>query len=316
MYPRDYFDTYWRPDLLDEVFVAMPFSDEFDAIWQSVIRPAIEDDQARNLLAHRVDATVLAGSVITEIVEGVARGRLVLADICITTESKWAGQRNGNVMYEVGLAHALRQATEVLLIRSDREPLSFDVSGIKTYDYDRSNLPVARQRLALLIKDHLEQIEQFKSLRVQIAIRSLDGECLKLLKNYVGVPTSRTLYPNSRHRLRVSFHSRWRRPNYWSWVSRTVTTITPPHSTRTIGLILGTLYCRNWVSPEGQPKRMHSDHRWLGSSQWWLNFRRRVIRDVSPPLCHLLIRFVTRPEKPPYLDTGTGKRGLPQPCGR
>ena len=184
MYPRDFFDTYWRPDLVDEVFIAMPFSDEFDPIWQSVIRPAVEKDQSKTLSAHRVDATVLAGSVITAILEGVARGRLILADISITTEGKWAGQRNGNVMYEVGLAHAVRQATEVVLIRSDHEPISFDVSGIKIHHYGKDDLPSARKSLGSLINDHLNQIEQFKSLKVQLAIRKLDGDCLKLLNTH------------------------------------------------------------------------------------------------------------------------------------
>lgn len=181
MYPREYFDTYWRPDLRDEVFVAMPFSDDFEPVWKSVICPAIEEDQPRNLAAHRVDATVLAGSVITEIMEGIARARLVLADISITPDGKWAGQRNGNVMYEVGLAHALRQATEVILIRSDRQPISFDVSGIKIYDYENDDLPDARSRLASLISDHLAQIEHFKSLKVEFAVASLDSGCLELM---------------------------------------------------------------------------------------------------------------------------------------
>jgi hypothetical protein len=39
MYPRQYFDTYWRPGLSEEVFVAMPFSEEFAEVWQSAIRP-------------------------------------------------------------------------------------------------------------------------------------------------------------------------------------------------------------------------------------------------------------------------------------
>jgi len=181
MYPREYFDTYWRPGLLDEVFVAMPFSEEFTPIWESVIRPAIDDDQTHTLSAHRVDATVLAGSVITEVFEGIARGRLVVADISISTEGNWAGQRNGNVMYEVGLAHALRQATEVILIRWDNEPISFDVSGIKIYDYDKTDLPGARERIGGLIRDHLVQIDRSKALKVDLAIMSLDGGCLKLL---------------------------------------------------------------------------------------------------------------------------------------
>ena len=66
----------------------------------------------------RVNATILFGSIITDILDGIAHSKLVLADISVATTGKWAGQRNGNVMYEVGLAHAVRQSTEVLLIRS------------------------------------------------------------------------------------------------------------------------------------------------------------------------------------------------------
>ena len=48
MYPREYFDTYWRGDLKNEVFVIMSFADEFKEVWESAIRPAIEDDTDEN----------------------------------------------------------------------------------------------------------------------------------------------------------------------------------------------------------------------------------------------------------------------------
>src|SRR3972149_11872807 len=108
MYPREYFDTYWRSEIRNEVFVAMPFHDEFTPIWTKAIKPAIENDNTLNLKARRVDVSTLSGSIVVEIMDYIAHARVVLADISISESGKWKGQRNGNVLYEVGLTHALR----------------------------------------------------------------------------------------------------------------------------------------------------------------------------------------------------------------
>ena len=47
MYPREYFDTYWRGDLKNEVFVIMSFAPEFQPAWEDAIKPAIEVDTGR-----------------------------------------------------------------------------------------------------------------------------------------------------------------------------------------------------------------------------------------------------------------------------
>ena len=79
MYPQQFFDTFWRPELLDQVFVAMPFHDEFTPVWDVAIQPAIDHDVAGPLRARRVDATTLSGSVITDILNGIAHSRLDIA---------------------------------------------------------------------------------------------------------------------------------------------------------------------------------------------------------------------------------------------
>jgi hypothetical protein len=76
MYPREYFDTYWRPTLKNEIFVIMSFAPEFEQVWTHAIRPAIEQDTPGQPFAHGVDATTLAGSIITEILDGVAHAKL------------------------------------------------------------------------------------------------------------------------------------------------------------------------------------------------------------------------------------------------
>lgn len=184
MYPRDFFDTYWRTDLRDEVFVAMPFHEEFKLVWTAAVRPAIEVDSGTGLQAHRVDASILSGSIVTDILDGIAHSRVVLADISVASEGRWRGQRNGNVMYELGLAHAIRQSTEILLIRSDNEPVNFDIAQINIHHYPKHDLDGTRAQLSQLIADVLGQIEQEKSLKVQKAMDHLDADAIRYLIEY------------------------------------------------------------------------------------------------------------------------------------
>lgn len=184
MFPREFFDTYWRTDLRDEVFVAMPFHKEFDSIWQHAIKPAIETGRDKNLRPKRVDVTTLSGSVIIEILDGIAHSRLILADISIAREGKWVGQRNGNVMYEVGLAHAIRQAPEIVLVRSDEGSINFDLAQISIHSYDRNDLAVANSLFSTLITDALRQVQLEKSLKVARAIDLLDSDSMYYLSNF------------------------------------------------------------------------------------------------------------------------------------
>jgi hypothetical protein len=183
MYPRDFLDSYWRPAIRDSVFVAMPFHAEFEPVWTEAIRPAIEQATVPALVAERVDATVLSGSIITKILDGIAHARLVFADISVMHEGRWKGQRNGNVMYEVGLAHACRHATEVLLVRSDAEEVNFDVAGIRIHAYDRTDLPGARERFLRLVEDALLEVDQSMAIQVQRAVDSLDEHALAYMRS-------------------------------------------------------------------------------------------------------------------------------------
>lgn len=146
MFPREFFDTYWRSELRDEVFVAMSFHDEFTPVWETAIGPAIQQGSDGLLRARRVDTTILSGSVITNILDGIAHSRLVLADVSVASEGIWKGQRNGNVMYEVGLAHAVRQPSEILLVRADDQPINFDLAQINITSISARTLSSLRFR--------------------------------------------------------------------------------------------------------------------------------------------------------------------------
>jgi len=75
-----------------------------------------------NLEPLRVDVSKTGDSVLTDIIDGIAHCEMILADVsAIGYDSKTGDPyRNGNVMYEVGLAVAARQPSEVLLIQDDK----------------------------------------------------------------------------------------------------------------------------------------------------------------------------------------------------
>ena len=181
MYPREYFDTFWRGDIKNEVFVIMPFTEEFTPVWEYAIKPAIEEDTQENPIARRVDTTTITGNIAFEILEGIAHAKIVFADISVCTSEKWKGQRNGNVMYEVGLAHALRQKEEIIMVRKDDEEINFDIVQIRVQRYDPSDLHKTRKEFSTFIKNSINTIDNLKSLKVEQAVRSLTANCPRLM---------------------------------------------------------------------------------------------------------------------------------------
>jgi hypothetical protein len=86
-------------------------------------------------------------------------------------------------MYALGLAHALRPATELVVVRSDTEQINFDIAGIKIPAYDRNDLAAARVKFGQLLNDRLADLDQTRHLKTTEAVESLDGDCLTLLAN-------------------------------------------------------------------------------------------------------------------------------------
>jgi hypothetical protein len=131
MYPNTYLSLFPPFPRNDKVFVAMSFDEKFRARWDKVICPAVSRIERRGnrLEAFRVDARKISDSILTEILSGISTARLVLADVSTIKKVENKPIRNGNVMYEVGIAHAARLPEEVLLFRSDNDPLLFDMAN-------------------------------------------------------------------------------------------------------------------------------------------------------------------------------------------
>ena len=132
---------------------------------------------------------------LTKVLNGVTEARLILCDI--SSVAKVAGNpfRNGNVMYEVGIAHACRLPEEVLLFRSDRDDLLFDVTNIRVNQYDPDGHPDdARARVVQAVQGALNEIDLTKNRAVGKAAEGIDYFSFRLLvqaSQAIGLPHPR-----------------------------------------------------------------------------------------------------------------------------
>jgi hypothetical protein len=107
----------------DTCFVMMPFAEPLGGYYASVYQPAIEKAK---LKAIRADAEIFGtGKIIDQIWTGIRTARVLVAELT---------GRNANVLYELGLAHALRKP--VVLISANEDDVPFDVRHVRVIYYD------------------------------------------------------------------------------------------------------------------------------------------------------------------------------------
>lgn len=186
MHPNAFLSTFWRMEVKCQVFVAMSFAPQYQPRYDKVITPAIEAIHINNipLKSYRVDISKSGDSILTDIMEGIAHSQMVLADVSTIGKDSVSSMpyRNGNVMYEVGLALACRQPQDVLLIRDDKDKFLFDVSTIPHMHIDFTNVEAARQKLQSELRDRLREQTYINDTRIRMVVASLSTQEVKELK--------------------------------------------------------------------------------------------------------------------------------------
>ncbi len=108
-----------------KVFIVMQFSDEYNTLYNDVIKPVTE---SYDLECIRADEFYTSSPIIKDIVDSIRESYIIIAEIT---------PDNPNVFYEIGYAHAINKPT-ILLCDKKREKLPFDVSGFRTLFYENS----------------------------------------------------------------------------------------------------------------------------------------------------------------------------------
>jgi len=196
MHPQNYFSLFPPFPRNNDVFVAMSFDERFNSRWENVIKPAFEEPINGVLLnPYRVNMRIISDSILIDILEGIRSSRLILGDITTIGEIGGIAVCNNNVMYEIGIAQAIRLPEEVVLFSSDKyegdKKIPFDLSQIRVNDYDPDgrvndydpdgNSEKASEHLREIIIECLSKIDQNKSLFVKHAAESLDFDCESVL---------------------------------------------------------------------------------------------------------------------------------------
>jgi hypothetical protein len=107
----------------DTCFVMMPFAAPLGEYYGHVYEPAIKK---AGLIPIRADNDIFGtGKIIDQIWNGISSAKVLIAELT---------QRNPNVYYELGIAHALKKP--VVLVCSNEEDVPFDLKHIRVIYYD------------------------------------------------------------------------------------------------------------------------------------------------------------------------------------
>ncbi len=110
----------------DTCFVMMPFALPLGGYYASIYEPAIKK---AGITPIRADADMFGtGKIIDQIWSGINNARVLVAELT---------GRNPNVLYELGLAHALKKP--VVLISSNEADVPFDVRHVRVIYYEMTD---------------------------------------------------------------------------------------------------------------------------------------------------------------------------------
>lgn len=123
------------------LFVAMPFRPQYEAVYDIIVRAA----DLNNVIVRRVDKEDFAGSIISHIVNAIEEADIVVAVL---------SEENGNVYYEVGLAHS--QSKPVIILTSDPSTLKFDLRDHRAIVYNSHRPQETVEALAKTISKVLD----------------------------------------------------------------------------------------------------------------------------------------------------------------
>ncbi|QJW89106.1 hypothetical protein HNV11_06735 [Spirosoma taeanense] len=106
-------------------FVIMPFGGWFDKYYLEIYIPAIE---AAGFDAKRADDLYRPGNIVNDIWAYTKEATVLLADLT---------NKNPNVFYELGLAHAITKPA--ILITASMEDVPFDLRSLRVIEYDKNS---------------------------------------------------------------------------------------------------------------------------------------------------------------------------------
>ena len=127
----------------DICFTIMPFGGWMDDYYETIFCPAIE---SAKLIPKRADDLYRPSTIVHDIWEYTKQAKVVLANLT---------GKNPNVLYELGLAHAI--AKPAILVTETLEDVPFDLRALRIIEYDK-NSPEWGKLLQQNIEEAIKEI--------------------------------------------------------------------------------------------------------------------------------------------------------------
>ena len=142
--PRFFSVDPWPLPVLDHIAVMMPFAEKFNPVYET-IKEACNDLRIRAL---RVDEIYGSKKIIDDVFSAIKQSQIVISDLT---------ERNPNVLYETGLAHALN--CDVVLLVQNKQDIPFDLAQFRYIHYLPNDEGFSKLKTDLInnIKATLEQ---------------------------------------------------------------------------------------------------------------------------------------------------------------
>ena len=118
--PRFFSVPQWPLPVRGHIAVMMPFRSEFDPVYEAIKQVCGSLD----IETLRVDAIYTSRTIMDDVFATIAQSRLVICDLT---------DRNANVLYETGLAHALNR--DVIMITRNLNDIPFDLRQRRVISY-------------------------------------------------------------------------------------------------------------------------------------------------------------------------------------
>jgi hypothetical protein len=167
----------------------MPFAPELKPVFETIW--AVIETEPWNFVCRPADAFFAGGHILADILQGIREAEIVIADL---------SDRNPNVFYELGIAHMVKNAGEVLLLTQSMASIPFDLQGFRCIQYNSSEEGTRKLKedLARALKEITSPVYRFvikPRASIEFSHRLLgDGNCLydfTVFADFLGVDAAK-----------------------------------------------------------------------------------------------------------------------------
>ena len=172
VYPKQ-LNRHVLPVERNHCFFLMPFHKSYDIIYGK-IKQYLNDE---GFICNRADEITGSTPIISKILVQIMKSQYIIVDL---TEC------NPNVFYELGIAHTLKEARNVFLIKQKKYEVPFDIKHLTYVEYDPQNLNLISSQICNFLNNSKSKNEFYDALSQHGIINYIDERNNEFVESVIG----------------------------------------------------------------------------------------------------------------------------------